>query len=42
MSPEGTWYVIVQPEDVEALESWLAEIDSPDLRINSEGVLESI
>lgn len=42
VSPEGTWYVIVQHEDVEALESWLAEIDSPDLRINSEGVLESI
>ena len=42
VSPEGTWYVIVQPEDVEALESWLAEIDSPDLRINSEGVLESV
>ena len=41
VSPEGSWYVIVKQEDVEALESWLAEIDSPDLRITSEGVLES-
>ena len=42
VSPEGSWYVIVQQKDVEALESWIAEIDSPDLRITSEGVLESI
>ncbi len=42
VSPEGSWYVIVKQEDVEALESWLAEIDSPNLRINSEGVLESV
>ena len=42
VSPEGSWYVIVKQEDVEALESWLAEIDSPDLRITSEGVLEAV
>ncbi len=41
VSPEGSWYVIVKQEDVEALESWLREIDSPDQRITSEGVLES-
>ncbi len=38
---ESSWYVIVKQEDVEALESWLREIDSPDQRITSEGVLES-
>ena len=41
VSPEGSWYVIVKREDVDALESWLAEIDSADQRITSEGVLES-
>jgi hypothetical protein len=39
--PQGEWYVIVHQEDVEAFESWLAEIDSADQRISSEGVLES-
>jgi len=39
---EGTWYVIVRSEEVGALEAWLAEIDSPGLRITSEGVLESV
>jgi len=41
-SPDGTWYVIVHQEEIEAFESWLAEIDSSDLQLTPGGDSESV
>jgi hypothetical protein len=41
-SPDGTWYVTVHQEDIEAFESWLAEIDSPDLQLTPGSDSESV
>ena len=41
-SPEGTWYVIVHQDEIEAFESWLAEIDSSDLQLTPGGDSETV
>ena len=41
-SSDGTWFVIVHQEKIEAFESWLAEIDSPDLQLTPGSDSESV